>query len=135
MTANEKLHQDDGAAKIDSKYFKSLVGFLIYLTNSRPNILRFIENPSRLHLAAAKRILRYLQRTKDHEILYKQQNENRLTGYSDSDWAGSYDDRKSTFGYVFYLVTNIISWCSKKHNSITLFSAEAEYIVANEVVC
>jgi hypothetical protein len=58
-----------------------------------------------------------------------------LTGYSDSDWAGSYDDRKSTFGYVFYLVTNIISWCSKKHNSITLFSAEAEYIAANEVVC
>ena len=79
MTANEKLHQDDGAAKIDSKYFKSLVGFLIYLTNSRPNILfsvsiisRFIENPSRLHLAAAKRILRYLQRTKDHEILFKE---------------------------------------------------------------
>lgn len=58
-----------------------------------------------------------------------------MTGYSDSDWVGSYDDRKSTSGYVFYFVTNIISCCSKKQNSITLFSAEVEYIVANEVVC
>jgi hypothetical protein len=63
ISANEKLHQDDGAAKIDAKYFRSLVGSLIYLTNSRPNILfsisiisRFMENPSSLHLAAAKRI-------------------------------------------------------------------------------
>ena len=58
-----------------------------------------------------------------------------MTGYSDSDWVGSYDDRKSTSGYVFYFVTNIISCCSKKQNSITLFSAEVEYIAANEVVC
>jgi len=92
MTTNEKLLQDDGATKIDSKYFKSLVGSLIYLTNSRPDILyyvsiisRFIENPSKLHLEAAKRILRYLQGTKNHEILYKQQDENKLIGYSNSD--------------------------------------------------
>jgi len=121
MTANEKLLQDDGAAKIDSKYFRSLVGSLIYLTNSRPDILysvsiisRFMKNPNKLHLAAAKRILRYLQGIKNHGILYKQQDENRLIGYSDSDWAGSYDDRKSTFEYVFCLTTNIISWCSRK---------------------
>jgi hypothetical protein len=121
MAANEKLLQDDGVAKIDSKYFRSVVGSLIYLTNSRPNILyyvsfisRFMENPSKLHLAAAKRILQYLQGTKNHGILYKQQDENRLIGYSDSDWAGSYDDRKSTSRYVFCLGTNIISWCSRK---------------------
>jgi len=115
MTTNEKLLQDDGAAKIDSKYFRSLIGFLIYLTNSRPDILysvsiisRFMKNPNKLHLAAAKRILRYLQGTKNHGILYKQQDENRLIGYSDSDWAGSYDDRKSTSKYVFCLETNII---------------------------
>jgi hypothetical protein len=92
MAANEKLLQDDGATKIDSKYFRSLVGSLIYLTNSRPNILyfvsiisRFMENPDKLHLEAAMRILQYLQGTKNHGILYKQQDENRLIGYSDGD--------------------------------------------------
>jgi len=57
-----------------------------------------------------------------------------LIGYSDSDWAGSYDDRKSTSGYVFCLGTNVISWCSRKQSSIALSSAEAEYIAANEAV-
>ena len=142
ITANEKLLQDDGAAKIDSKYFRSLVGSLIYLTNLRSNILysvsiisRFMKNPNKLHLAATKRILRYLQGTKNHGILYKQQDEKRLIGYSDSDWAGSYDDRKSTSEYVFCLGTNIISWCSRKQSFIALPFAEAEYIAVNKVVC
>lgn len=94
MIANKKLQQNDGAAKINSKYFKSLVGSLIYLTNSRLDILfsvsiisRFIENPSKLHFAAIKRILRYLQRTKNHGLLYRKQDENRLIVYTDSDWA------------------------------------------------
>ena len=141
MTANEKLLQDDGAPKIDSKYFRSLVGSLIYLINSRLDILyfvsiisRFMENPNKLHLVATKRILRYLQGTKNHGILYKQQDENRLIGYSDSDWAGSYDDTKSTSGYVFCLGTNIISWCSREQSSIALSSAKAEYIAANKAV-
>ena len=66
--------------------------------------------------------------------MYKKQDENRLIGYTDSDWAKSYDDKKSTSGYVFCLGTNIISWCSKKQNSIAL-SAETEYNAANEIVC
>jgi len=116
MAANEKLLQDDVTAKIDSKYFRSLIGSLIFLTNSRSDILysvsiisRFMENPNKLHLTAAKRILRYLQGIKNHGILYKQQDENRLIDYFDSDWAGSYNDRKSTSGYVFCLETIIIS--------------------------
>jgi len=115
MIANNKLQQNDGAAKINSKHFRSLVGSLIYLTNSRLDILFsvsiisiFIENPNKLHFATIKRILRYLQGTKNHGLLYKKQDENRLIVYTDSDWAGSYNDRKSTFGYVFCLGTNTI---------------------------
>jgi hypothetical protein len=62
--------------------------------------------------------------------LYKKQDENRLIGYTDSDWEKSYDDKKSTSGYVFCLGTNIISWCSKKQNSIAL---SAETIVCQSV--
>ena len=116
---------------VGSKHFRSLVGSLIYLTNSRPDMLfsvsiisRLMKNPSRLYFAAVKRIMRYLQGTKDHGILYKKQDGNRLIGYSNSDWARSLDDRKNTSGYVFCLGTNIIFWCSRKHNSIA----------ANEVV-
>jgi len=92
MTANEKLQKNDDAVKMDSKIFRNLIGSLIYLTNSRPDILfsvsiisRFMENPSRLYFAASKRILRYRQGTKDHGILYKKQDDNKLIGYSDSD--------------------------------------------------
>jgi len=83
MTTNEKLQKNDDAVKMDSKIFRNLVGSLIYLTNSRPDILfsvsiisRFMENPSRLYFAASKRILRYLQGTKDYGIMYKKQDDN-----------------------------------------------------------
>lgn len=58
-----------------------------------------------------------------------------LIGFTDNDWARSYDDIKSTYEYVFYLGINVISWCSRKHSSVALSSVEAEYIATNEVVC
>ena len=102
MSSNEKLQQEDVAKKADAKTYRSLVGSLIYLTNTRPNIVhavslisRFMNQPSKLHYAATKRILRYLQCTKKLGILYKKENDNNLAGFIDSDWAGSLDDRKS----------------------------------------
>ena len=77
---------------MDLKIFRNLVGSLIYLTNSRPDILfsvsiisKFMENPSRFYFAATKKILRYLQGTKDYGILYKEQDDNKLIDYSDND--------------------------------------------------
>ncbi|KAK6160608.1 hypothetical protein DH2020_003989 [Rehmannia glutinosa] len=88
--------------------FRSLVGSLIYVTHTRPDIAftvsvvsRYMTNPSKNHFTAAKRILRYLQGTKKQWILYEKEHECKLLGYSDSDWAGSVDDRKSTSGYIF----------------------------------
>ena len=139
MALNEKLQLNDGAEKADPKVYRSLVGSLIYLTNTRPDIVhsvslvsRFMNEPSKLHFAATKRILRYLQGTKKLGIKYVKEENNELVGYTDSDWAGSFDDRKSTLAYVFCLGSKAISWSSKKQNSVALSSAEAEYISVNE---
>jgi len=139
MALNEKFQLNDGAEKADLKVYGSLVGSLIYLTNTRPYIVhsvslvsRFMNEPSKLHFVAAKRILRYLQGTKKLGIKYVKEENNELVGYTDSDWVGSFDDKKSTSTYVFYLGSKTISWSSKKQNSVALSSAEAEYISANE---
>ena len=95
MAMNEKLSKDDGQNKVDATVYRSLVGSLIYLTNSRPDIVhavsivsRFMSNPRKAHFAAAKRILRYVKGTKDFGILYKTNRDFNLICYTDSDWAG-----------------------------------------------
>ncbi|XP_058219284.1 secreted RxLR effector protein 161-like [Rhododendron vialii] len=98
-------------------------------------ISRFMNEPSKLHYTAAKRVLRYLQGTKMHGLLYEKEEDNKLVGFTDSDWAGSLDDRKSTSGYLFCLGTKLISWCSKKQKTVALSSAEAEYIAATDAAC
>ncbi|KAG6518300.1 hypothetical protein ZIOFF_021704 [Zingiber officinale] len=95
---------------------------------------RFMNAPSKLHFVAAKMILRYLQGTKTLGIKYLKEEDSKLVGFCDSDWAGSLDDRRSTSAYVFCLGSKTISWSSKKQSSVALSSAEAEYIAANEVV-
>lgn len=142
MALNEKLKQDDGVEKADAKLYRRLVGSLIYLNNTRPDIIhavnvvsRYMQEPSKLHYAAVKRILRYLQGSQRQGIKYVKEEKNELVGYSDSDWAGSIDDRKSTSGYIFCLGSKIISWSSKKQKTIALSSAEAEYIAATDAAC
>lgn len=142
MTVNEKLQQDDGAQKFDQKIYRSLVGSLIYLTNTRPDLIhsvsmvsRYMNEPSKLHFAAAKRILRHLQGTKNYGIKYVKEDNSKLIGYTDSDWAGSLDDRKSTSGYIFCFGSKPISWSSRKQRSVALSSSEAEYVASSEATC
>jgi transposase InsO family protein len=120
--------------------YAELVGSLNWLsTNTRPDIAtsvgtlcRFISNPGRQHWNAALRVLRYLSGTLDHGIYYQQQEQNSslLLGYSDADWAGEPDTRRSTTGYVFTLAGGPIAWKSKLQKSSALSSVEAEYIAA-----
>ncbi|CAM8915543.1 unnamed protein product [Rhodiola kirilowii] len=127
---------------VNPTYFKSIVASLRYLTSTRPDIVygvglisRFMEKPQQSHLLAAKRILRYISGTSDYGIMYSHTEEFCLTGYTDSDWAGDVETRKSTSGYAFYLGDGVVSWSSKKQQVVALSTAEAEYIAVTTAAC
>ncbi|KAL5861181.1 hypothetical protein ACOSQ4_002477 [Xanthoceras sorbifolium] len=137
-----KLSKHDEGESIDPTFFKSLVGSLRYLTCTRPDILyavglvsRYMENPTTTHFKVAKRILRYIKGTIDFGLFYSVSNDYKLVGYSDSDWGGDIDDRKSTSGFVFFMGNTAFTWMSKKQPIVTLSTCEAEYVAATSSVC
>ena len=87
-----------------------------------------VKNPTNQHWTAVKRILRYLNGTKELGLLYNSGEMKDCVGYSDADWAGDLDDRKSTSGYIFHTGGAAVSWKSKKQSSVALSTAEAEYM-------
>ena len=98
-----------------------MIGSLIYLTNTRPDLSyavsilsRFMQEPLDIHWNAAKRVLRYIQGTKDFGLLYTKTKNFVLGGYSDADFAGSIDDRASTSGYLMNMGSAAVSWSCKK---------------------
>ena len=114
-----------------------LIGSLLYLCASRPDIMlsvcmcaRYQAAPKECHLKAVKRIVRYLIHTPNFGIWYPKRGSFDLVGYSDSDYAGDKVDRKSTSGTCQFLGRSLVSWSSKKQNSVSLSTAEAEYIAA-----
>lgn len=132
-----KLSKDEAGTSVDQSLYRSMIGSLLYLTASRPDITyavgvcaRYQANPKISHLNQVKRILKYVNGTSDYGIMYCHCSDSMLVGYCDADWAGSADDRKSTSGGCFYLGNNLISWFSKKQNCVSLSTAEAEYIAA-----
>ncbi|XP_070682343.1 uncharacterized mitochondrial protein AtMg00810-like [Malus domestica] len=137
-----KLTKHDEGESVDPIFFKSLVKSLRYLTCTRPNILytvrlvsRYMENPITTHLKTAKRILRYLKGSINFGLFYSSSSNYKLVGYSDSDWAGDFDDRKSTTGFVFFMGDTAFTWMSKKQPIVTLYTCEAEYVAATSCVC
>ncbi|CAL1358512.1 unnamed protein product [Linum trigynum] len=94
-----------------------------------------MESPTKQHMLAAKRVLRYLKGTKGYGIWYEKGGKEGgcLLGYTDSDYAGDVDDRKSTSGYVFFLVGGAVSWASKNQPVVTLSTNEAEFVAASYV--
>lgn len=84
-------------------------------------------NPHSEHLAAAKHLLRYLSNTINYQIIYRKSRRD-LYGYTDADWGGNKDDRKSFTGHVFFLASSPVSWESKKQPTVALSSTEAEYM-------
>jgi len=119
----------------DIKWYQSAVGSLMYaMLGTRPDIAyavsvvsRFAAKPTQAHKATVTRIFRYLRKTVDYVLVFKGPLI-ALTGYSDSDWAGDHDTRKSTSGYVFNVGSAVISWSSKLQSTVALSSCEAEYI-------
>ncbi|KAH9304326.1 hypothetical protein KI387_008730, partial [Taxus chinensis] len=98
-------------------------------------LTRFMQEPKKCHWIAAKHVLRYVQGTVDFGLEYQKNTQFFLQGYTDSNYVGSVNDRKSTSGYVFHLGSGPISWISKKKIVVALSSTEAEYRAARGAVC
>ncbi|CAJ2635972.1 unnamed protein product [Trifolium pratense] len=138
-----KLTKNEGGKLVDATEYRQMIGCLMYLLATRPDlafsvclVARYMDRPTELHLAAVKRILRYLKGTINLGILYQRnQGELKLQGWTDSDYAGDLDDRKSTSGYVFMYGNGPISWSSKKQAIVTLSTTEAEFVAAASSAC
>jgi histone deacetylase 1/2 len=114
--------------------YRSIVGGLQYLTLTRPDIAfpvnkvcQYLHCPTSVHLAAAKRILRYISGTLDYGLRFVRSPSRVISAFSDADWAGDSDDRRSTGGFAVFFGANLVSWHAKKQPTVSRSSTEAEY--------
>ncbi|KAJ9557281.1 hypothetical protein OSB04_011895 [Centaurea solstitialis] len=137
MPTGNLLGPDLAGKPVDQKIYRSMIGSLLYLTATRPDIMfatcfcaRFQANPKESHLAAVKRILRYLKGTPELGLWYPKDSSFELISFTDSDYGGCKLDRKSTSGSCQFLGDKLVSWTSKKQNCVSTSTAEAEYVAA-----
>ncbi|GFP84907.1 retrovirus-related pol polyprotein from transposon tnt 1-94 [Phtheirospermum japonicum] len=134
MVVYPVLSKSQGETTVDPTFYRSIIGALQYITITRLDIsynvnkvCQYRHCPLNTHWRAVKQILRYLAGTTSYVLTYTKTSSFTLTGFSDSDWAGDLDDRKSVTGFCIFLGRNIVSWCSKKQTSVSRSSTEAEY--------
>jgi hypothetical protein len=137
MDSEKHLLKDEDGENVDVHSYRSMIGSLMYLTSSRPDIMfpvcvcaRFQVTPKVSHLTAVKRIFRYLKGQPRLGIWYSRESPFDLVAYSDSDYAGASLDRKSTTGGCQFLGCRLVSWQCKKQTSVANSTTEAEYIAA-----
>ncbi|GKC32477.1 retrovirus-related pol polyprotein from transposon TNT 1-94 [Tanacetum coccineum] len=135
MVDRLKLDEDLMGIPVDQTRFRGMVGSLMYLTASRPDLVfavcmcaRYQAKPTKKHLEAIKRIFRYLKGTINMGLWYPKDNAMSLTAYADADHAGCQDSRRSTSGSAQFLGDRLVSWSSKKQRSTAISTTEAEYI-------
>ncbi|GKE37035.1 hypothetical protein Tco_1460440, partial [Tanacetum coccineum] len=138
MEIQKPLTKDENGADVDVHLYRSMIGSLMYLTSSRPDIMfavcacsRFQVQPKASHLHAVKRIFRYLKGQPTIGLLYPKDSPLELVAYSDRDYAGASIDRKSTTGGCQFLGCRLVSWQCKKQIIIAKSTTEAEYIAAS----
>ena len=128
---------DNEAPFTDTQLFQQAVGCLMYAaTTTRPDIAsaigilaQYMSAPSMSHWSGIKRILRYIKGTQNFGLLFStDEGNNELVGYSDSDWAGDVDTRRSTSGYTYHIGRSLVSWSSRKQATVAKSSTEAEYV-------
>ncbi|GJX50348.1 retrovirus-related pol polyprotein from transposon TNT 1-94 [Tanacetum coccineum] len=139
MSMEIKLIKDDEADSMDSSKYRGMIGSLIYLTASRPDIMFsvclcacFQENPNTTHFDAVKRIFRYVRGTTNLGLWYPKGTRVETMVYADSDQAGNYVDRKSTSGICTFLGCCLTSWFAKKHTTLAISTTKAEYVSARK---
>lgn len=137
MVTRHKLSTKDETPIIEQKKYRSMIGGFKYLTHSRLDIenavgifARFQANPREAHYAIVKMIFRYLKGTPQFRLWYKKSNDFTLYAYTNADWVGSMDDRKSTSGGGLFLGGRLVSWLTKKQYCISQSTTEEEYVAA-----
>ncbi|GJX78456.1 retrovirus-related pol polyprotein from transposon TNT 1-94 [Tanacetum coccineum] len=135
MVERTKLDEDLSGIPVDQTKYRSMIGSLMYLTASRPDLVfavcmcaRYQSRPTKKHLEAVKRVFRYLQGSINMGLWYPKDTAMALTAYADADHAGCQDTRRSTSGSAQFLGDKLVSWSSKKQTSTSISSTEAEYI-------
>ena len=137
MPTKSHLSPDANGKEFNQKVYRSMIGSLLYVCASRPDIMlsvcmcaQFQAAPKESHHLAMKRALRYLAHTPTLGLWYPKGSEFDLVGFSDADYAGDKVDRKSTSGTCHFLGRSLVCWSSKKHNFVSLSTAKSEYIAA-----
>jgi len=138
---NHRILADSGDP-VDKHQYQRLVGRLIYLSHTRPDIAyavsivsRYMHDPRSSHLDAVHRILRYLKSCPGKGILFSNHGHMKVEGYTDADWAGCLDDRKSTSGFCVLVGGNLVGWRSKKQSVVARSTAEAEFRAMASGIC
>jgi hypothetical protein len=137
-----KLHNDDSKPYADISQYRRLIGKLLYLTNTRPDICfatqqlsQFLSKPTVNHYNAACRVIRYLKHNPGRGLLFPRHSDLQILGFTDADWAGCLDTRKSTTGYCFFIGSSLVSWKAKKQTTVSRSSSEAEYRALSSATC
>ncbi|GJR58763.1 hypothetical protein Tco_1500925 [Tanacetum coccineum] len=135
MSSDTKLMKDEECESVDSTKYRGMIGSLLYLTASRPDIMfnvclctRFQKAPKTSHLEVVKRIFRYIKGTTHLGLWYPERTGIETVVYADSDHAGDYVDRKSTIGICTFVECFLTSWFSKKQTALAISTTEAEYV-------
>jgi hypothetical protein len=136
ISLTEKLSITEGArlGEADSTTYRSVVGALQYLTLTRPDlsfsvnkVCQFLHAPTTVHWSVVKRILRYVKETLMMGLKIRRSNSTLVSAFSDADWAGCVDDRRSTGGFAVFFGSNLVSWSARKQPTVSRSSTEAEY--------
>ncbi|VVA39701.1 PREDICTED: Retrovirus-related Pol poly from transposon, partial [Prunus dulcis] len=122
---NHRLGKQTDDTTVDRGRYQRLVGKLIYLAHTRPDIAyavsvvsQFMHEPREVHMQAVERILRYLKSSPGKGLLFSKHNNFAIEAYTDADWAGSISDRRSTTGYCTFVGGNLVTWRSKKQTVV-----------------
>jgi hypothetical protein len=137
MSTTTALDADEEGEHVDQKEYRSMIGSLLYLTATRPDIqfsvclcVHFQESPRTSHRQAVKRIFKYLHHTPDFGLWYSASSSLALHGFSDADFARCRLDRKTSYGTCQFLGSSWVSWSSCKQSSVAKSTTEAEYVAA-----
>ncbi|KOM45908.1 hypothetical protein LR48_Vigan06g121400 [Vigna angularis] len=142
MDSTLRLRNDASGYLDDPLPYRRLVGRLVYLTNTRPDIVfatqqlsQFMSKPTKAHHAAAMHVLRYLKGCPGTGLFFPRIYHTHVSSFSDADWATCVDSRRSITGYCFFIGSSLISWKTKKQTTVSRSSSEAEYRALASATC